>query len=681
MFIMKCVPTPARRLPHATHLWNDYPVSSEDPSRIRNLGILAHVDAGKTTVTENLLFLSGAIRMAGNVDKGTSLSDTLDVERRRGISVRASAMSFEWEGVRINLIDTPGHVDFSAEVERSLRVLDCAVLVLSAVEGIQAQTESIWAALEALNVPVILFVNKLDRIGADTARVVDDLKRRFSRDVILVNQPEKEGESDARMTDLDPDGQAVLAETVAAKDDALLERFLNEEPISRAEIEKVIAACTARRELFPILCGVAKNMIGTEELLGKIVAWFPDANVDDSRPPSGVVFKLDHDPKLGRIAGVRLYAGRLQNRDIIRNVTADRDEKITQIKKSYLNRYEDTGALSAGDIGFFCGMPEAKIGDILGDPGPIPGSCELGKPLLSVRAIPVHEADHARLAGALQQLSSEDPHLNFSWFEDERELQVKIMGPVQAEILTELLDARFGIKARFSDPAVVYKETPASVGFGIERYTMPKPCWAIVKYRIEPGEPGSGVVYSSQVGVNDIKERYQKEIERSIEGAFRQGIKGWEVTDLKITLVEGSDHVLHSRAGNFKLATNIAVLKGLTESGSILLEPILAFKISVAEIYVGRITSDIINARGTFDPIEADGGALSVTGRIPLATSLDYPIRLNSLTGGTAKFSFKYDGYEPCPPGEGVVRAYKGISPLDRAKYILAMRGAVTEAV
>ena len=664
-----------------THLLNEDPVPPDESLRIRNLGILAHVDAGKTTVTENLLYLSGAIRSPGNVDKGTSLSDALDVERRRGISVRASAMSFEWAGVRINLIDTPGHVDFSAEVERSLRVLDCAVLVLSAVEGIQAQTESIWAALETLNIPVILFVNKLDRIGADTAKVVDNLKRRFSPDVIPVNQPEKEGESDASIAEFDPDGQTALTESVAAKDDALLERFLNEEPISRAEIEKVIAACTAKRELFPVLCGVAKNMIGTEELLGRIVAWFPDANTDASRPPSGVVFKLDHDPKLGRIAGVRLYTGRLQNRDVIRNVTADRDEKITQIKKSYLNRYEDTGALSAGDIGFFCGMPEVKIGDILGDPGPVPGSCELGDPLLSVQAIPEDLADHARLAGALQQLSSEDPHLNFTWYEDERELHVKIMGPVQAEILKEMLSVRFGIKARFSDPTVIYKETPASVGYGIEHYTMPKPCWAIVRYRIEPGERGSGVIYSSQVGVNDIKERFQKEIVRSIEGALTQGIKGWEVTDLKITLVEGSDHVLHSRAGNFKLATNIAVLKGLTETGSILLEPILAFKISVAETCVGRITSDIINARGTFDPVEADGGALSVTGRVPLATSMDFPIRLNSLTGGTAKFSFKYGGYEPCPPGEGVVRPYKGISPLDRAKYILKMRGAVTEAV
>ncbi len=326
-------------------------------------------------------------------------------------------------------------------------------------------------------------------------------------------------------------------------------------------------------------------------------------------------------------------------------------------------------------------MPDVQIGDVLGDARPVPGNYKLGEPLLSVRAIPDDEADHARLAEALQQLSSEDPHLNFTWFHEERELHVKIMGAIQTEILTELLDTRFGIKARFDDPIVLYKETPAAAGHGEESYTMPKPCWAIVKYLIEPGPRGSGVEYSSGVGVNDIKAKYQSEIAGSIDGALNQGIKGWEVTDLKVTLVEGSDHVLHSRPGNFKLATNIAMLKGLTETDTVLLEPILSFRIEAPESLIGKITSEIVNGRGSFDPTQTDGSQVILAGRIPLATSMDFPIRLNSLTGGTAKYAFQYSGYEPCPSGESVIRDYKGISPLDRSKYILKMRGALTEAV
>ncbi len=299
---------------------------------IRNLGILAHVDAGKTTVTENMLFLSGAIRSVGNVDKGTSLSDRLEVERRRGISVRATTLSFSWKDVQINLIDTPGHVDFAAEVERSLRILDCAILVLSAVEGIQSHTETIWEALEALGIPVILFVNKLDRVGADVPAVVTDMQRRFSTDIVAVNQAVAAGTRDASVMELDEDGLQALVEVVAAKDDRLLERYMDEESLSFQDLSPTMADCVPRRELFPVFCGVAKSGIGVEALLDGVLTYFDDAMEPLDAAPSGVVFRLDHDAKLGRIAGVRQYAGRLENRDTIHNTTASREEKITQIK-------------------------------------------------------------------------------------------------------------------------------------------------------------------------------------------------------------------------------------------------------------------------------------------------------------------------------------------------------------
>lgn len=649
--------------------------------RIRNLGILAHVDAGKTTVTEHMLHLAGETRSVGNVDKGTSLSDAMDVEKRRGISVRATTTTFTWRDVRVNLIDTPGHVDFAAEVERSLRVLDCAILVVSAVEGIQAHTETIWDALATLDIPVILFVNKVDRMGADSGAVIEALKQRFSPDVIALNRAVREGEAEAGVDDLDADGLNALAEAVAAKDDALLERYLNEEAIPRQDLDPAIAVRVPSRGLFPVLCGVAKNGIGVDVLLDAVVDCFSDAPAPVDAALSGVVFRLEHDPKFGRVAGVRLYAGRLETRDTVRNATADRDEKVTQIKRSVAGRLADTGALDAGDIGFVCGMPEVRIGDVLGDPAGVPGEYALTEPLLSVQAIAEDASDHTRLAEALQQLSSEDPQLDFTWVEDERELHVRIMGTVQTEILTEILATRFDVPARFGEPTVVYKETPATSGLGIDRYTMPKPCWAIVTFRIEPGEPGSGVSFSSAVGVNDIKQRYQNEIVRSLPSALSQGPKGWEVTDIRLTLAEGSDHVQHSRPGNFAMATHMALMKGLTETDTTLLEPILSFRIETPDEHAGRVASEIVNARGTLDPAESVGGQMVQTGRVPLATSMDLPVRLSSMTGGSAKCALRFAGYERCPAGERHTRPYRGISPLDRSKYILKMRGAITEQV
>jgi ribosomal protection tetracycline resistance protein len=646
--------------------------------RIRNLGILAHVDAGKTTLTEDLLFLSGSLRSLGSVDKGTSLSDGLEVERKRGISVRASALSFAWQGVQINLIDTPGHVDFSSEVERALRVLDAAVLVLSAVEGLQAQTEPLWQALAARQIPVLLFINKIDRLGANAAAVLGQVRRALSPEVILLNQPEDEGFPEAGIAPLSPALERELREKVAATDEELLGLYLDEKPLPLAAVQRSLAAATARRALFPVLCGAAKTQVGVRELLDAIVAYLPDAPTQDEAQLSGVIFRLDHDPKLGRIAGVRLYTGSLKTRDLVENFTAGRSEKITQIKKAHLSRYEDTGLLRAGEIGFLCGLPQAQIGDILGEPGPVPDNYTLSEPLLSVQVQPQDEADHTRLAEALQQLASEDPHLSFRWVPEERELHVKIMGVIQTEILTEILASRFGLQARFSAHTVVYKETPARAAWGEDAYTMPKPCWAIVKFRLEPGPRGSGIHYASTVATNDIKQKYQHETAAAIPEALKQGIKGWEVTDLKITLAEGSDHVLHSRPGDFIIATHLALMKGLAAADTLLLEPILAFQISAPKEYLGKVCADIVQLRGSFEPAALSEDQFELRGRFPLATSMDYAVRLGSLTGGRAKLSLRFACYEECPPGTGVSRPYRGISPLDRPKYILKMRGAIT---
>ncbi|MFH1569561.1 MAG: translation factor GTPase family protein [Gemmatimonadota bacterium] len=652
-----------------------------EPRRRRNLGILAHVDAGKTTLAEQLLFLSGSTRAPGSVDKGTSLSDGLEVERRRGISVRATALSFSWRGVQINLIDTPGHVDFAAEVERSLRVLDGAVLVVSAAEGVQTQTETIWKALGAMALPVLLFANKIDRAGMDSAATLAALRRELSPLAVPVNRATGEGGPGAAAAALTETQRNELVEVVAAGDDALLEDYLEGRPIGDEALQRALAAAVAARRAFPVLWGAAKGGAGVVELLEAIVAYLPAAGADTERPASGVVFRLDHDARLGRVAGVRLFAGRLRTRDRIHNHTAGREEQITQIKRLALNRYEDAGALEAGDIGFLCGLPEARIGDVLGDPERVPGGYRLGEPLLLVQVSPRDESDHAALAAALQQLASEDPHLDFQWHAEERQLQVRIMGAIQTEILTEVLRTRFGVAAEFGAPAVGYRETPARAAYGAESYTMPKPCWAIVRFRVEPGERGSGVTYVSEVDKSDIHPKYQNEIASNLPESLRQGPRGWEVTDAKVTLVEGSHHLLHSRPGDFKLAANMAILKALTESGTRLLEPILAFRIGGPEELAGKVMADVAHMRGSFEPAEVRPGQFELRGRLPLATSMDYASRLSALTGGRATLATHFDGYEECPEEEGASRPYRGVSPLDRAKYILWWRGAITDSV
>ena len=652
---------------------------AENIDKIRNLGLMAHVDAGKTTLTENMLFQSGRIKSAGNVDKGASQTDYLEVEKKRGISVRASSVYFNWKDVRINLIDTPGHIDFSAEVERSIRVMDCAVLLLSAVEGIQAQSSAIWNALKELNIPTIIFINKIDRVGSDTTKLINDIRKEFSNDLVMLNKTVNEGSQDAGITDVYNIENEELTEAIAEKDDILLEKYLNSEKIELDQISGSLKKSVLERKIFPIIFGVVKNNTGVDYLLDRIIELFPDAPSDTKAPPSGLVFSIEHDDRLGRVAGVRLFSGTIITRDIIKNHTAGRDEKISQIRKKFSNKLESVPSFSAGDIAWLCGMPEVRIGDILGSPESVPGLCSIAEPLLSVQVLPENDADYLKLAEALQMLSSEDPTLNFEWFREERQLQLKIMGAIQTEIITEQLNLRFGIAARFTDPEVIYKETPSGSGLGIERYTMPKPCWAVIKLLIEPGKTGSGIIYKSELSTDYIHRKYQNEVEVTIPQAIKQGIKGWEVTDMKVTLVDGEDHVMHSNPGDFKLATPIALMKGLTETGTNLLEPILSFKIIAPDEFLGRITGDIINMRGSFEPAMINNGIFELVGKVPLASSMDYSIRLSSLTGGRTKYTVRLSGYEKCPQGEGKTREYKGISPLDRSKYILKMRGAINQ--
>jgi len=651
-------------------------------SKTINIGIVAHVDAGKTSITELFLFKSGIIRSIGSVDKGTSQSDSLAVEKERGISVRSTSASFEWNHFKINLIDTPGHVDFSAEVERSLRALDCAILVLSAVEGVQAHTDTLWKALRKMNIPTLIFINKIDRMGTDTDSVIREIKKELTQGIVVMQSVQDEGSNDARIIDISSadsikDLKDDFIESILNNDEALMDRYLNNDIFQIEDLKKSMAAQVLDNKLFPLLFGSAKFDIGIRELLDAITQYMPVAEGDPSAVVSGIVYKVEHDKTIGRIASVRLYNGSLKNRDVIFNATQAKEEKISQIRKLQGQKYEDIGVLYAGDTAALCGLSSVRAGDIIGTAEGINKAISLHAPLLSVNISPEKPEDYSALVKAMQMLTDEDPLIDLIWLKDERELHIKIMGLIQLEILENILEEHFRLKVTFGKPVVIYKETPAATGEAYEAYTMPKPCWAVVRFKIEPGDRGSGVVYHSEMGVNKIAKRYQHEIERTIPLAFKQGIYGWEVTDLKITLTGGEHHNIHSRAGDFAIATPMAIMNGLKDTGTTLLEPMLAFTITGPEDSLGRIISGLTQLRAEVgNPLLSDD-KFSLTGTIPVATSLDYAAKLSALTGGKGKLATQFSGYRECPLELGATTAFRGISPLDRSKYILKARKAM----
>lgn len=647
-----------------------------------NVGIVAHVDAGKTSITELLLFKGGLMRSLGSVDQGTSQTDWLPIEKERGISVRSASASFEWKNKNINIIDTPGHVDFSAEVERSLRALDCAILVLSAIEGVQAHSETLWEALRKLNIPTLIFINKIDRPGADTLSVIEDIKKELSRQIITIQMADNLGDTNVNIINtfygnMNSGQKEAATESLANQDDELLTKYLDGEIISFNELKQKLAYQVEHSLIFPVLMGSAKLDLGIDELLEFIVEIMPSARGNINQPLSGIVYKVEHDKTIGRIASVRLFNGMLKNRDVVVNATQNIEEKVSQIRKLQGQKYTDTGELVAGDTAAICGLSQVRAGDILGSAEGIHEQVSITTPLLTVRVLANQENEFPQLVAAMQLLADEDPTIDLLWLRDERELHIKIIGLIQLEILEAVLTDRFDLNVTFGEPTVIYKETPLGSGEGYEEYTMPKPCWGVVLFKIEPDQLGSGVTYHSIVGVNKIAARYQNEIERTIPLALQQGTLGWEVTDIKITLIGGEHHNIHSRAGDFAIATPMAIMNGLKSIGTKLLEPILNFTISAPENTLGKIASSLKLLRAEFGNPELTEEKFTLKGIVPVATSLDYSAKLSSMTGGKGKFKTSFSGYRECPLELGKTTEFRGISPLDRAKYILKARKAI----
>ena len=636
---------------------------------IRNIGIFAHVDAGKTTLSEQMLLHAGAIRKAGSVDKGTAHTDNLEIEQRRGISVKSTCVRLNWKDTAINLIDTPGHADFSAEIERSLWALDGAVLLLSAVEGVQPQTELLFSALTEQKIPLLLFVNKMDREGADLKRVLADIGKKLSQGAVLMS-----------------DREAVL-DVVSSLDDGVMEAFLNDGEVGEDVLRESLKTLTGEGKVFPVLCGSALRDEGIETLLDAVLSCLPEpACTDGTAPLCGVAFACEDNRTLGRGLWMRLFSGSLENRsaleysgipDPVTGSPRTVQKKITQIKGV---AGEDAGRLCAGEIGVVYGLGDVPVGQVFGDESLLPRHVSPGSvrmPLMTVQVIPEKPEEAQALRQACMTLSSEDPLLQAEYSRETGELHLRVMGKIQLEILQDTLARRFGLAASFGRPTIIYKETISRPAYGVAVYTMPKPCWAILKFLIEPGERGSGITYRSVVEKRDIAERYQHQVEQALPIALAQGRLGWEVTDLKITLVEGNHHNIHTHPLDFIVATPWGIQDGLRNGGSTLLEPVLRISFLVPDECVGRVMSDVALMRGEVLDTQTDGERAAVLALVPAAECMEYSMDLAAFTGGRGSMAARLEGYRECPFSPEKTAKRRGVDPLDTSRYILAARSAL----
>ena len=650
--------------------------------KVLTIGILAHVDAGKTSLTECLLHHSGATKSLGSVDKGSAITDDLSMEKSRGISIKASSVNFSWENRLIQLVDTPGHIDFSAEVDRSLSILDGVILVISAKEGVQAHTLNLWESLIERKLPVLIFFNKIDRAGVDVERVFLDFEKDVGAKLFALNYPDlsnPEAPALISYTDCGDYMDATILNTsmenLAESDETFLAQYLEGDISDLGQILEKGKHHIKKGALYGALFGSAKLGLGIAELLNSISTILPPPK-EYFALPAAKVFKVIFHEKKGRLAYIKSYGSVLKSKDVIQSQKLDKALKINQIFKPQLGDLVQVSELHPGEIGVITTSDTILSGDILGSENLQDPYSKISEAVLSVQVIAEDEKEYQNLGEALEILHMEDPSLDFLWFKEEKEFHLKILGPIQTEVLKENLVQRWSIEATFQQPKVIYKETPSRSAEGYVRYWMPKPCWAIMTFLIEPAPLGSGVSFTSKVRTSDISTKYINEVKRAIPWSLRQGIHGYEVTDLSITLIEGSEHTVHSNPGDFLLATPMGILRGLENAGTDLLEPMYAFEIKANQDFLGPISSDLNQMNAQIDAPVFDGAFFILKGSFPVAAAMNYSLKFNATTSGKGRLKLTLDGYKKTTTTDEKTRGYKGVSPLDESQWILHMRGA-----
>lgn len=609
------------------------------------LGILAHVDAGKTTLSEALLFTAGAIRKAGRVDKKDAFLDNYDLERERGITIFSKQAVFSYEDLRITLLDTPGHVDFSTEMERTLQVLDAAVLLISAADGVQSHTRTLWKLLESYQVPVFLFVNKMDQPGADQEKILAGIQNQLSGNCVDFTPLVGTAATESKGAALEADMQEAM-EAVAICDEELLNSFLTDGRISQEQLREKIA----ERKVFPCLFGSALRLQGIEALLSAIEAYAPEKTYPEAF--GARVFKVTRDSQGSRLTHMKITGGTLKAKMEL-TCAEDKTEKVNQIRVYSGERFEAVNEAAAGSVCAVTGLLGTMAGQGLGMEKNL--ESPFLTPVLSYCLLLPEGTDPMAVMPKLKELEEEDPALSFTWEEELKEIHVHVMGEVQMEILKVLIRERFGLEIAFGKGRIVYKETIADTVEGVGHFE-PLRHYAEVHLLLEPGEPGSGLQFETDCSEDILARNWQRLILTHLEEKQHRGVlTGSVITDMKITLVSGRAHQKHTEGGDFRKATYRAVRQGLMEAMSVLLEPYYEFRLEIPEEMTGRAMTDMEKLFADFTLAERAEGRCVLTGCAPVETMRDYQKEVYAYTRGQGSLTVRLKGYMPCHNADEVI--------------------------
>ncbi len=671
--------------------------------KVRNIGIMAHIDAGKTTTSERILFYTGRTHRLGEVHEGAATMDWMEAEQERGITITSAATTCQWKGYRLNLIDTPGHVDFTVEVERSLRVLDGAVAVFCAKGGVEPQSETVWRQANKYHVPRLAYVNKMDIMGANFYRVVDMLRTRLSARAVPIQLPigkeatfrgiidlmsmkaevyydddgkdVREEEIPADMLDEATDMREQLVEAIAEQDDTLMEKFLGGEEITLEELTTTLRAATIACNITPVICGTSYRNKGVQPLLDAVLAYLPspldippvvgtlpkDSEVevirhaDDSEPFSALAFKIAVDPFVGKLAFFRVYSGFVNNGSYVFNSSKNKRERFSRILLMHANHREDVETVYSGEIAAAVGLKDTTTGDTLcDDKNPIVlESMEFPEPVIRVAIEPKTKAGQDKMSLALSRLAEEDP--TFKTYTDQETGQTIIagMGELHLEIIVDRMMREFRVEATVGRPQVAYKETITRKATADARYvrqTGGHGQYGHCVIEISPQEPGAGYLFENKIVGGVIPKEFIAPIDAGIREASASGLLGgYEVVDFKVTLIDGSYHDVDSSEMAFKIAGSMAFKEAMQKADERLLEPVMKVETIVPDQYLGDVVGDINSRRGRIDSMEARLGEQSVHCFVPLSEMFGYATDLRSRTQGRGMYTMQFDHYEEVP--------------------------------